>query len=180
MIEKISHQQITQNKPSIAEVNKLDRHPIYLLCDDVRSLHNVGALFRTCDGVLVEKIFLCGMTGFPPRKEIQKTALGACDVVPWEYHENPLEVIKELKNQNVQIVGLELTHQSVDYTTEGIYHFPTCLVLGNEIEGINDQVLKLCDLAIEIPMFGRANSLNVATACGIAIYEILRQYKVKS
>lgn len=175
-IRKISHEQIKANKPSVPEVQTKPRHDFYILCDNIRSLHNVGAIFRTADGCFAKKIFLCGMTGFPPRKEIAKTALGACEVVPWEYHKNAADVVRDLKSNGVQIAALELTHDSQKYT--GVtYQFPVCLVVGNEIEGVSDEVLKECDLAIDLPMYGRANSLNVATACGIAVYEILRQYE---
>jgi len=176
MIRKISHTQIKANKPSFDEIKRKPRNDFYILCDNIRSLHNVGAMFRTADGCFVKKIFLCGMTGFPPRKGIAKTALGASEVVPWEYHRNSVDIIKKLKKEKVQIIALELTHDSRKYT--GItYQFPTCLVVGNEIEGVSDEVLAECDLAIDIPMYGRANSLNVATACGIAVYEMLRQYE---
>ncbi len=116
------------------------------------------------------------MTGFPPRKEISKTALGACDVVPWEYHKKSTDTIKKLKSEGVQIVALELTNESQRYTNIK-YESPVCLVLGNEIDGVSDEALELCDAAVDIQMLGRANSLNVATACGIAVYEILRQYE---
>jgi tRNA G18 (ribose-2'-O)-methylase SpoU len=176
MIKKIPHTEIQATKPSIENVKKANRHKIALLCENIRSLHNVGAIFRTAEGALVEKIYLCGITGIPPRKEIEKTALGACDIVPWEYKENAADLARELKSKGYNLVALELTYQSVPYY-EFECEFPVCLVVGNEVDGISDELLAECDNAIDIPMRGRANSLNVATACGIAVYELLRQYE---
>ncbi|MBN1494668.1 RNA methyltransferase [Candidatus Peregrinibacteria bacterium] len=176
MIKKLASDEILKAKPSIERVRKLKRMPIYIIADNIRSLYNVGAIFRTSDGILAEKIYLCGMTGIPPRREIQKTSLGACEVVPWEYRENSVSAIKELKKKGVQIVALELTHSSQNYAdTE--FEFPCALIVGHEINGINDEIMQYVDKAIDIPMLGRANSLNVATAFGIAAYQILHKYK---
>lgn len=175
-IEKISNEEIRNTKPSVGEVRAKQRVPVYALLDGIRSSFNVGNIFRTCDAALVSRIFLTGITPCPPQKSIDKSALGATDVVPWEYCPDPSSVIRELKSQGVRIVALELTHQSVQYS-KAIYNFPVCLVIGNEVSGISPEVIALCDEAIDIPMLGRANSLNVATAFGIAIYEILKQSK---
>ena len=176
---KLSHEEILKRKPTVSEVRRRPRSPIYFLLDNIRSLHNVGAIFRTADAVMAEKIFLCGMTGIPPRREIEKTALGATDTVPWEYHVNAVPMVTQLKKQGVQIVCLELTDSGVPYY-QSVYNYPCCLVVGHEINGISDEIVQMSDLAIEIPMHGRANSLNVATALGIAAYDILMKLKTLS
>jgi len=173
-MRKIPHPLNVKNKPTPAEFAKLERSPIYLVLDNIRSSHNVGAMFRTADSVLIKKIYLCGITGTPPRPEIDKTALSTVQFVPWEYSRSTAEVLKKLKSEGVQIVALEQCHESVDYR-EADYHFPVALVLGHEIDGVSEEALALCDLAISLPMLGMANSLNVATACGIALHNLLTQ-----
>jgi len=175
-VQKISHQEIQASKPSIEEVKKLLRTPLFVVLDNIRSIYNVGAMFRTCDAVLAEKIFLCGITGHPPRKDIDKVALGAVEVVPWEYSPSVGETLLKLKENGVKICALELTNKSVHYREEK-YDFPMALVVGNEVEGMSEEVLPFIDFAIDIPMLGRANSLNVATAFGIAAYEILYKFQ---
>ncbi len=155
---------------------KKQRMPIYVLLDNVRSLYNVGAMFRSSDAALVSKIFLTGITGKPPNKGIDKSALGATDVVPWEYCPDGLQVIKKLKHDGVAIVALELTSKSIHYY-DMKYSFPVCLVVGNEIDGVSRAIIDECDAVVDIPMLGKAKSLNVATAYGIALFEILRQYR---
>ncbi len=173
-MKKLSHEEIKSSKLSDADVAKKPRNEIYLLLDNIRSLHNVGAVFRTADAVLVKKIFLCGITGSPPRKEISKTALGAEELVPWEYADDAIEVIAELKKKGVQIVAVELAHGSINYV-EAKYDFPVCFVLGHEVEGVSDEIMEEVDVAISLPMLGKANSLNVATCCGIILYDALNK-----
>ncbi|MFC1656253.1 RNA methyltransferase [Patescibacteria group bacterium] len=175
---KLTPEEILKTKKLAKEVRKLPRTPIYGVLDNIRSLYNVGAMFRTADGIMAEKLYLCGMTGMPPRREIDKTSLGACDTVPWEYKKTSLEAIKELKEKGVQIVALELTEPSVHFT-ELSCDFPAALVVGHEIDGVSDEAMKYIDTAISIPMLGRANSLNVATAFGIAVYQMLDVYMKK-
>ncbi|MFC1749439.1 RNA methyltransferase [Pseudomonadota bacterium] len=156
----------------------MPRIPVFVVLDNIRSLYNVGAIFRTSDAIMVEKIFLCGYTGCPPRKEIDKVALGATEVVPWEQSESAAETVLKLKENGVTICALELTQEPVIFN-EVQYPFPLAIVLGNEVEGIDDTVMTHTDMAVSIPMLGRANSLNVATAYGIIGYELLKQYKKK-
>lgn len=148
---------------------------IYVLLNNIRSLHNVGSIFRTSDGAGVTKLFLCGQTGFPPRTEITKTAIGAEETVNWEYNIDPIECITKLKEKGIAMVALEQTETSQDF-----HNFkpdgPVCLVVGNEIDGVNHEILDLCDSAIEIPMHGKKQSLNVSVAFGIAIYELTCRY----
>lgn len=165
----------TEDLVKMKDENKLQIDPrsgVYLFLDNIRSMYNVGAIFRTADATRVEKIFLCGITATPPRKEIEKTALKTIDFVPWEYAANAVDIIKELKNQEIQIVALEQTDQSVNYK-EFNYKKPLAIVIGHEVDGVQQEVLDLCDGAIEIPMLGIANSLNVATATGIVLYNLI-------
>lgn len=178
-ITKRSTAELLKSKPTAPQVAKFVRTPIYVLLDNVRSRYNVGAIFRSCDAALVSKVFLGGITPRPPHKEIDKAALGATDVVPWQACPDVASTIAELKSQGVFILALELTHQSVSYSSMN-YSFPICLVVGSEVNGISQDILDLCDAAVDIPMLGRAVSLNVATASGIALFELLRQYQANS
>lgn len=172
---KLTPLEILKAKKKVEEIRKLPRLPIYVIVDNIRSLYNVGSIFRTSDGIMAEKIYLCGMTGMPPRKEIEKTSLGACETVPWEYREKAVDVVKELKEKGVEIVALELTEPKVNYT-ETEFKFPVALVIGHEINGVSEEVMEYIDKAISIPMLGRANSLNVATSYGIAVYQMMYKY----
>lgn len=175
-MQKLSHEEIQKNKPSVEETKEMERSPIYVLLDNVRSLFNVGAIFRTSDAVMIRKLYLCGITGHPPRKEISKTALGAEEVVPWEQHDEAVDVIRQLKNDGVKIVAVELAKGSVDYA-DAEYDFPICFVLGHEVEGVSDEVMELVDMTVHLPMLGRANSLNVATCYGIIVYDALKKLR---
>ena len=179
MIHKYNHEEIKSTKPSVQEVNNKKRMPLYVVLDNIRSIYNVGAFFRTSDAILAEKLYLCGITGHPPRKDIDKVALGAVEVVPWEYSPSVRETLLKLKEKGVTICALELTQESIHYK-EAHYPFPMALILGNEVEGISEEIMPLVDMAVDIPMLGRANSLNVATAYGIVGYEILSQFQRKN
>ncbi|MEK7085509.1 MAG: RNA methyltransferase, partial [Patescibacteria group bacterium] len=163
-------------KPSISAVKKKKRTPVFVILDNVRSLYNVGSIFRTSDAVLIKKLYLCGITGCPPKKEISKTALGAEELVPFEYSEDAISVIKKLKKAGVTIVAVELAHRAKDYDKTD-YKFPICFIFGHEVNGISDDVMKLVDMSVKIPMLGRANSLNVATAYGIIVYDALKKFQ---
>lgn len=173
LMRKLSHEEIT-----VRQVQKADtpRLPLCVVLNDIRSLHNVGTMFRTADGAGVEKIWLCGITGYPPQGGIAKTALGAQNHVPWEYREDVLALIKELKKQGYQIVLLEQMQGSISHEAFKA-NSPACLVVGNEMTGIAESLQSLCDAAIEIEMDGIKNSLNVAVAFGIAVYQLRGQLK---
>ncbi len=172
-IRKISHLDLIEQTPSLESIRQRPRRPISVLLDHVRSLYNVGSIFRTSDAVGVEQLYLCGLTGYPPRAEIHKAALGAERSVPWVHCLDPVAVVHELKDRGYQIVVLEHTDHSQLYH-QARYEFPLCLVVGHEITGVSDEVVALADLAIEIPMAGMKQSLNVAVAYGVAIYEIIK------
>ncbi|MDH5597231.1 MAG: RNA methyltransferase [Candidatus Peregrinibacteria bacterium] len=144
---------------------------VYVLAHNIRSLHNVGSIFRTCDGAGVSKLFLTGYSGVPPRKEIAKTALGADESVAWEFHKDPIILLEELKKKGVQIVSLEKNAESLDITKFKA-KYPICMIVGNEINGVEEELLVLSDAVLHIPMRGQKESLNVSVAFGIGIYQI--------
>ena len=150
------------------------KHPVILLLHNIRSMWNVGSMFRTADAAGIEKMILCGYTATPPRKEITKTALGAQDTVPREYYADPVDAIAILKKCGVKIYAMEITTGSVPYTAVKPADFPLCLVVGNEVDGIEARVLDCCDDVLEIPQYGIKHSLNVAVAAGVALFEMVR------
>jgi len=148
-------------------------NPFYVVCPDIRSLYNVGAIFRTADALGVNKLLLCGYTACPPRKEIYKVALGAERAVPWEHHKQAWRVVDRLKGQGVQVVALEKTPHSVNlFDFEPQY--PLALVIGNEVDGVPQSLLKRADATVHLPMRGIKESLNVAVAFGAAGYLLSR------
>jgi len=149
---------------------------IYTLVENVRSLFNVGAIFRTADGAGVSKIYLTGITGTPPHREIRKVALGAEESVDWEYVEDPVALVSRLKDKGVSIVVLESTQNSQPFD-QVEYKFPLCLVVGHEFNGVSQEMILQADQVVSIPMLGSKISLNVSVAFGVAIYEILKAYK---
>ena len=176
MLKKISDYELKQARPSQDDLLVKVRHPVTVIAENIRSLYNVGSIFRTSDGALIEKLFLCGYTGFPPRKEISKTALGSEETVPWERCGDTLSVINKLKAAGYTICALEHTDSGTDFSMAG-YTFPLCLIVGNEVEGISEDALALCDTAVEIPMYGKKQSLNVSVAYGIVVYHLINQYR---
>jgi tRNA G18 (ribose-2'-O)-methylase SpoU len=178
-MRKLTHAEISIKRLPVEQVENATRAPLIVLVDNVRSLYNVGSIFRTSDGAMIEKLILAGFTPYPPRKEIEKTALGSTKSVPWEYTKHPAETIRRLKEHGYKICCLELTDKSIHYNDIKTSDFPICLVIGNEISGVSKEVLELCDLAIEIPMYGIKQSLNVAVAYGIAVFELARLWRTK-
>jgi len=153
--------------------------PFSVLLNDIRSLYNVGSIFRTADGAGVEKLWICGITGFPPAAGISKTALGAEQSVPWEYERDPCVVLRKLKASGTQIVLLEQMEQSIPYE-QFEPRSPVCLVLGNEVSGVSDELAALCNGAVEIDMAGEKNSLNVTVAFGVVAYHFRNHLKQRS
>lgn len=173
-MRKLTHDEIAKNRKNLEEFPKAERNPIYTLADNIRSLYNVGSIFRSSDGAMLNRLYLTGYTPHPPRKEIEKTALGSTQTVPWKYFKNPLDAIDEMKEQKIKICLLELTNDSKPYYDLSKQDFPLCLVIGNEITGVSKEVVAAADMAIEIPMYGLKQSLNVAVAYGIVLYDCLR------
>ncbi|MBI3189427.1 MAG: RNA methyltransferase [Ignavibacteriales bacterium] len=173
-MRKLTHEEISKHRYSPDELKTIPRLPIYVLLDNIRSLYNVGSVFRTSDGARIEKLFLTGYTPFPPRKEIEKTALGATNTVPWEYHKDPIETIHPLKSQGIRVCTLEHTDKSIPYYSLTKEHFPLCLIVGNEITGVRKEIIAETDFSVDIPMFGMKQSLNAAVAYGIAVFEFVK------
>jgi tRNA G18 (ribose-2'-O)-methylase SpoU len=172
-MHKLTHAQIVARQ--ISE-NRKPKAPFAVILDNIRSLQNVGAIFRTADGAGVEKLWLCGITGYPPQGGIASTALGAEESVPWEYAKDASEIVRGYKTAGYQIVLLEQTDESVPY--DGfIPRGPVCLVVGHEADGVTAGLTGLADAAIEIPMAGVKNSLNVAVAFGIAAFHLARSLR---
>ncbi len=175
-MQKLSYEKLLEIRKTPEEAMSSKRHPITLILDNIRSAYNVGSIFRTADSALAEQVILCGYTPSPPQKEVLKTALGATESVPWKYYENITDAIKSLKNKGVKVFALELTDDSISYTDLKIEDYPIAIILGNEISGVCDAALELCDAAIEIPMYGVKHSLNVGVSTGIALFESVRKY----
>ena len=175
-MRKLSHNELLTRQSEA--IRAKETIPLTVVLNNIRSLYNVGSIFRTADGVGVEKIWLAGITGFPgtERSRIEKTALGAEKNVPWEYCENPIPIIRNLKKQGYEIVLLEQASESISYQDYQPQR-PVCLVVGNEISGISDELLALADRAIEIEMSGLKNSLNVTVAFGVVAYHLKHYLK---
>jgi tRNA G18 (ribose-2'-O)-methylase SpoU len=173
-MRKLTYDELSAKRLTPEQLSQEQRYPIFILLDSIRSLYNVGSIFRTADGARISKLILCGYTPHPPRKEIEKTALGATGTVPWAYVRSPREAIAELKSKGVRICVLEQTESSRAYHTISRDLFPVCLVVGNEITGVSAEVMAEADLAVEIPMFGMKQSLNAAVALGITLFEFVR------
>ena len=173
-MKKLSMDELQRS--SIKEFKNLGKHPLVVVLDSVRSMSNVGSIFRTCDGFAVEKLYLCGITAQPPHKEITKTALGATDSVDWEYHQDVVELVNQLKNDHYTVFLIEQTDNSI--MLDQYQYQPQekiALILGNEVFGVDERLLPLCDGVIEIPQYGTKHSFNVTIAGGIVIWEIVKQ-----
>lgn len=164
------------NRPSITEYESQEKYPIVVVLDDIRSLANVGSIFRTSDSFNVEEIVLGGITGTPPHREIQRTALGATESVKWRHVENTMEVLQEFKSKGYLIASIEQCEDSVAPTTFDQIKKPICLVLGNEVMGVNQSIVDISDLVFEIPQLGTKHSLNVTVAAGIVIWECFKAF----
>lgn len=175
-MKKLTHNEISQNRSTLETIHKVDKLPVYIILDSIRSNYNVGSIFRTSDGAMIEKLFLCGYTPHPPKKEILKTALGSTESVSWEYVKDAKEVIFRLKEQGVKICALEQTSKSFSYYKIESQSFPLCMIIGNEITGVSQNLIDLCDFSVDIPQYGIKQSLNVAVAYGIALFELRKIY----
>ena len=153
------------------------RLPVVVLLDNVRSMYNVGAFFRAADGVRVERLCLCGITAHPPKKAISKTALGAEETVRWEHDWNALRVAEGLRRSGYELAAIETGSAAVDLF-EWHPRFPVCVAFGHEVDGLSRELLAMADTHVRIPMMGQKKSLNVATAGGVVLYELLRKYRL--
>lgn len=179
-MKKLSHAEISNNRATLDTIEYVDKLPVVVVLNSIRSSYNVGSIFRTSDGVMIEKLYLCGYTPHPPKKEILKTALGSQDSIKWEFEKDPIKVVKFLKDQGYTICALEQTDSNILYSEIEKSDLPLCLIVGNEINGVSQELIDLCDITIEIPQFGIKQSLNVAVAYGIAVFELRKIYDSKS
>ncbi len=177
MPRKLTHEEISAHRHTKETVATAARLPIFGMLDNIRSLYNVGSMFRTSDGALIQRLYLTGYTPHPPRKELEKTALGATGTVPWSHFRDPLDAVDACRSLGAKICVLEHTTESLPYDRVPPSAFPVCLVVGNELTGVSPQVIAAADMALEIPMFGTKQSLNAAVAYGIALFELVRIWK---
>ncbi|MBA4140295.1 MAG: RNA methyltransferase [Segetibacter sp.] len=160
-------------RKSVDEFKQAEKTPVIVVLDNIRSMHNVGSVFRTSDAFLLEAIFLCGYTPQPPHRDINKTALGATETVDWIYFTNTIDAVRQLKNKGYKVFGIEQTQESISLEK---FNTPAkeklAMVFGNEVEGVDASVLQLCDGSIEIPQLGTKHSLNISVAAGIVLWKL--------
>ncbi|RMZ60861.1 TrmH family RNA methyltransferase [Chryseobacterium nematophagum] len=176
MVQKLKLEEL--NRIDIETFKKVEKIPLIIILDNIRSMHNVGATFRTADAFLIEKIIICGITPQPPHREIHKAALGATESVDWAYESDINKAIDELKSKNYRIIGIEQTTNSqmiTDFSIEKSEKY--ALILGNEVDGISDEALPNIDSFIEIPQLGTKHSLNVSICGGIVMWEFAKALK---
>ncbi|MCC9167748.1 RNA methyltransferase [Pontibacter harenae] len=162
------------NRDSVESFKNKKKIPLVLVLDNVRSLNNVGSVFRTSDAFMVEKIYLCGITGTPPHRDIEKTALGATESVEWEHAADTLELVKRLKEQGYKVGSVEQAENSLklhEFIPASGQHY--ALVLGNEVFGVDQEVINISDFVLEIPQFGTKHSLNISVATGVVVWDFL-------
>ena len=168
------------NRKNIDEFKQAKKTPIIVVLDDIRSLHNIGSFFRTGDAFLIEKIYLCGITATPPNKEIHKTALGATETVEWEYVKDVMDVVNRLKSEHIKVISIEQVEGSVmlhNFEVEENQSY--ALIFGNEVKGVNQNVINASNTVIEIPQLGTKHSLNVSVSGGIVIWDIFQKMHPK-
>ena len=171
---------LEMNRISVDEFKKSKKNPLVVVLDNVRSMYNVGSVFRTADAFRIEAIYLCGITSCPPHPEIHKTALGAEDAVDWYYHKEALETVKMLQQQGYEVLAIEQVEGSTmlqDFVAETDKKY--AVVFGNEVKGVNQEVVDCCNGCLEIPQFGTKHSLNVSTTAGIVMWEMMKKVKNK-
>ena len=164
---------------SVDEFKNTKKTPLIIVLDNIRSLNNIGSVFRTSDAFLVEKIYLCGITATPPHKDIHKTALGSTDTVAWEYVENTIDLIEQLKSDNVIVASIEQAENATmlnDFKPEANKTY--ALVFGNEVKGVAQSVVSASDIILEIPQFGTKHSLNISVSCGVVVWDVFAKMKM--
>jgi len=162
------------NRLSVDEFKKTDKIPLIIVLDNIRSMNNIGSFFRTADAFKVQEIILCGITATPPHKDIHKTALGATDSVDWRYFERTEDAVSELKEQGYIIASIEQVENSVSINDMNITN-PIAVVFGNEVKGVDQNIIDMSDTCIEIPQYGTKHSLNVSVCGGVVIWEIFKK-----
>lgn len=164
----------------VSEFKKAKKSPLLIVLDNIRSLNNIGSVFRTSDAFLIEKVYLCGITAKPPHNDIRKTALGSTETVDWEYAEHTIDVIEKLKSENVEICAIEQAESAImlnDFTPQQNKTY--AFVFGNEVKGVAQSVVDYSDTVIEIPQFGTKHSLNISVSCGVVIWDVFSKLEAK-
>jgi len=163
---------------TVDEFKNVAKTPLIVVLDNIRSLNNVGSVFRTSDAFLIEKIYLCGITATPPNKEIHKTALGATESVAWEYVKDTLALAEKLKEENVKVLSIEQAENSTmlnEFTPEKNQKY--AIVMGNEVKGVQQEVVSASDVCIEIPQLGTKHSLNISVSCGVVLWDLFTKLR---
>ena len=163
---------------AVSAFKEAKKTPLIVILDNIRSLNNIGSVFRTSDAFLIEKIYLCGITARPPHKDIHKTALGATDSVAWEHVEDTIELIKKLQNEGVVVVSIEQAENSVqlqDFNPSKNKRL--AVIFGNEVKGVQQDVVSISDYCIEIPQYGTKHSLNISVSCGVVLWDLFNKMK---
>ncbi len=169
-MRKLANEEL--NRLNVEEYRKAVKTPLIIVLDNVRSLNNIGSVFRTADAFRVAKIYLCGITATPPHKDIHKTALGATEAVDWEYKKNTLETVKELQQQGIKVIALEQADQATLLQEfQPLSGTTYALVFGNEVKGVSQEVVQACNGVVEIPQFGTKHSLNIAVSTGVVVWD---------
>jgi tRNA G18 (ribose-2'-O)-methylase SpoU len=173
-MRKLSNKEL--GRKTVSQYQAAEKNPFVIILDNIRSLSNVGSVFRTADAFLTEKVCLCGITAVPPHRDIQKTALGATESVSWEYYPATITAVRELKELNYTIIGFEQASGSVYLQDLKLNKGEKyALIFGNEVNGVDQEVLDECDICVEIPQFGTKHSINIAVSAGIAVWEVWRK-----
>lgn len=166
------------NRIDLDEFRASEKSPLIIILDNIRSLNNIGSIFRTADAFLVKKIYLCGITATPPHKDIQRTALGATDSVQWEYAENTVDVVQKLQDEGVYVAAIEQAESSISlYDFELRKEITYAVVFGNEVKGVHQEVVSKCDSVIEIPQYGTKHSLNISVSVGVVLWDLFSKLK---
>jgi tRNA G18 (ribose-2'-O)-methylase SpoU len=163
---------------NVEDFKNTDKIPLIVILDNIRSLNNIGSVFRTSDAFLIEKIYLCGITAQPPHKEIHKTALGATESVEWEYVEDTYTLVEKLKVEKLKVLAIEQAENSTmlqDFTIEPNQKY--AVVFGNEVKGVQQKVVSASDYCIEIPQYGTKHSLNISVSCGVVLWDLFKKFR---
>ena len=163
---------------SVEEFKNAPKTPLIIILDNIRSLNNIGSVFRTCDAFLISKVYLCGITAKPPHKDIHKTALGSTESVEWEYVKNTMELVQRLKEQGIKVISIEQAQNAIvlsDFSPQANANY--AIVFGNEVKGVSQEVVSASDHVIEIPQYGTKHSLNISVSCGVVVWDLFTKLK---
>jgi len=171
MKRKLKNEEL--DRLDVSEFKDAKKSPVIIILDNIRSLNNIGSVFRTCDAFLIEKIYLCGITAKPPHNDIRKTALGSTETVDWDYYENTIDIVNKLKVEGVKVVSIEQAeHATILNDFKPQPNTKYAFVFGNEVKGVSQEVVDASDVVIEIPQYGTKHSLNISVSCGVVVWDV--------